>query len=100
MTLPMDGSSITTRINFRKSIESMDRRTTQHCSLLFRPPPFRSIAGMMGFACWAIVGVVGSVVAEEPKPVTFSRDIKPVLKRLCVGSVSYTHLTLPTSDLV
>ena len=65
----MDGSSITTRINFRKSIESMDRRTTQHGSLLFRAHPFRSIAGMMGFACWVIVGVAGSGVAEEPKPV-------------------------------
>ena len=81
----MDGSSITTRINFRKSIESMDRRTTQHGFLLFRAAPFRSIAGMMGFVCWVIVGVAGSGMAEEPKPVTFARDIKPVLKRLCVG---------------
>ncbi len=63
----------------------MSCRTTQLRPLTFQASPFRSFAGLVSFACWAIVGVAGSVVADEPKPVTFARDIKPVLKRLCLG---------------
>ena len=59
--------------------------TTQFRSLTFQASPFRSFAGLLSFACWSIVGVAGSVMADEPKPVSFARDIKPVLKRLCLG---------------
>ena len=47
-----------------------------------------------------VVLLFSSVVgAQIPENVTFTRDVAPILQQKC-EAVSYTHLTLPTSDLV
>lgn len=58
---------------------------SQSCPIAAAVGLVRGRALVLSVACFVAGLTAGPAMSAEPKPVEFTRDIKPVLQRLCVG---------------